>query len=140
MLITEHNSGSISRGTGNQYASSQDIDDKSSEKYFKNPIYSDVSMGSKLPEAEDEYEGLYSDCAMNGEALYENTRNSVVVGTLTNTTGNTGAGNSMQPTLDSAEEDTGIYSALGPSELNQVTPPNQGQTGLEGEYSRLQYK
>ena len=83
---------------------------------------------------------------MNGEALYENTQNSVVQGILTNTNGNnlhvTASGavyGNMQLTLDSVDEDTSTYSVLGPTELNQ---PGQlpNQTDFEDEYSCLQYK
>ena len=67
----------------------------SDEKDFQNPLYSETgppcyqNMAGKLPEGAGEYEGLYSDCTMNGEALYENTQNSVVRGALTSANGNT---------------------------------------------------
>ena len=76
--------------------------------------------------AESEYEGLYSDCAMNGEALSENTQNNVVRGTLTNANGNTlhitasghmYGNNIVPPTLDGIDEDTATYSALGPADF-----------------------
>ena len=116
--------------------------------------YNSTCIESKS-KTESEYEGLYSDYMMNGEALYENTQNSVTVvgGAITSTNGNTvhvtasGAcmyGNSnMQPTLDSIDEDTCTYSTLRPTELNhyQLTPLNQRQlwSVVEDEYSCLQH-
>ena len=92
---------------------------------------------------------------MNGEALYENTQNSVTVvgGAITSTNGNTvhvtasGAcmygNNNMQPILDSIDEDTCTYSTLRPMEFNhyQLTPLNQRQlwSVVEDEYSCLQH-
>ena len=88
-----------------------------------------------------EYEGLYSDCAMNCETLCENTQNNVVRGTLTNANGNTTASGYMYnvpPTLDSIDEDTATYSALRPAEFNQTGLLNN--TVSEDEYSCLQHK
>jgi hypothetical protein len=137
-------------------ASSQEANHASDEKEFDNPLYSETgppcyqNTASK-PAVESEYEGLYSDCTMNGEALYENTQNSVVRGTLTNANGNTrhvtasGAayGNNniiiVPPTLDSTDEDTGTYSALGPAEVNHQ-PGLLNHTVSEDEYSCLQHK
>ena len=147
--------GSTSVGAANMpLDTSQDLEviHTSDERDFENPLYSETdppryqNTASK-PMAESEYEGLYSDCTMNGEALYENTQNSVVQGILTNTNGNTlhvtasGAmySNNMPPTLDSVDEDTCTYSVLGPTELNQPRQfPNQ--TGFEDDYSCLQHK
>ena len=144
--------GSTSPGVANLDASSSDVN----EKEFDNPLYSETGPPScyqgsvaSQPEAESEYEGLYSDCAMNGEALYENTQNSVVRGTLTNVNGNTlhvttsghmyGNNNTIvPPMLDSIGEDTATYSALGPAEFNQ--PGLLNHTVSEDEYSCLQHK
>ena len=127
-------------GAANLDASSQEVNDHASdERDFQNPLCSETgppcnqNTASKLPEAEGEYEGLYSDCTMNGEALDENTQNGVVQGALTSTNGNmvhvtaSGAcmyGNNMQRTLDSIDEETCTYSLLGPIELNHrhLTP------------------
>ena len=142
-------------GAANLDASSQEVNDHASnERDFQNPLYSETgppcnqNTASKLPEAEGEYEGLYSDCMMNGEALYEDTQNRVVQGALTSTNGNmvhvtaSGAcmyGNNMQRTLDSIDEETCTYSSLGPIELNdrQLTPL---KSVVEDEYSCLQHK
>ena len=152
--------GSSSVGAANLNASSsQKINGHASdERDVQNPLYSETgpscnqNTASKLPEAEGEYEGLYSDCTMNGEALYENTQNRVVRGALTSANGNTvhvtasGAcvygNNNMQPTLDSIDEDTCTYSTLGPTELNlrQLTSLNQRQSVVEDEYSCLQHR
>ena len=130
--------GSTSVGVTNLDAS-QEVTHTSDEKDFENPLYSEIyppcyqNTASK-PMAESEYEGLYSDCIMNGEALYENTQNNVVQGILTN-------GNTLHVTgsLDSVDEDTCTYSVLGPTELNEPRQfPNQ--TDFEDEYSCLQHK
>ena len=148
--------GSTSPGVANLDVSSQEASDVN-EKEFDNPLYSETgplschqSSVAGQPAAESEYEGLYSDCAMNGEALYENTQNSVVRGTLTNANGNTvhvtasghmyGNNNNIivPPTLDGIDEDTATYSALGPAEFNQ--PGLLNHTVSEDEYSCLQHK
>ena len=139
-------------GAANLDASSQEVNGHASdERGFQNPLYSETgppcnqNTSSKLPEAEGEYEELYSDCTMNGEALDENTQNGVVQGALTSTNGNmvhvtaSGAcmyGNNMQRTLDSIDEETCTYSLLGPIELNhrQLTPL---KSVVEDEYSCL---
>ena len=131
---------------------SQEVTHTSDERDFENPLYSETNppcyqITTSKPMAESEYEGLYSDCTMNGEALYENTQNNIVRGNLTNTNGNTlhvtasGAmyGNTP-PTLDSVDEDTCTYSVLGPTELNQPSLMNQRQIVFEDEYSCLQHK
>ena len=138
-------------GAANLDASSQEVNGHASdERDFQNPLCSETgppcnqNTASKLPEAEGEYEGLYSDCMMNGEALYENTQNGVVQG-ASSTNGNmvhvtaSGActyGNDMQQTLDSIDEETCTYSLLGPIELNdrQLTPL---KSVVEDEYSCL---
>ena len=83
--------GSTSPGVANLDSSSQETSDVN-EKEFDNPLYSETgplscyqSLAADQPATESECEGLYSDCAMNGEALYENTQfeNGVVQGTLT---------------------------------------------------------
>ena len=147
--------GSTSPGVANLDMSSQEASDVN-EKEFDNPLYSETgplschqSSAADQPATESEYEGLYSDCAMNGEALYENTQNSVVRGTLTNANGNTlhvtasghmyGNNNNIivPPTLDGIDEDTATYSALGPAEFNQ--PGLLNHTVSEDEYSCLQH-
>ena len=148
--------GSTSPGVANLDASSQEMNHASDidERLFDNPIYSETgppscyqSSAASQPATESEYEGLYSDCAMNGEALYENTQNSVVQGTLANANGNTvtalghmyGNNNTIvPPTLDGTGEDTATYSALGPAEFNQ--PGLLNHTVSEDEYSCLQHK
>ena len=146
--------GSTSPGVANLDASSQEASDVN-EKEFDNPLYSETgplschqSSAPGQPATESEYEGLYSDCAMNGEALYENTKSSVVRGTLTNADGNTlhvtasghmhGNNNNniiVPPTLDGIDEDN---ATLGPAELNQ--PGLLNHTVSEDEYSCLQHK
>ena len=143
--------GSTSVGVTNLDAS-QEVNDTSDERNFENPLYSETDPPcykntTSKPVAESEYEGLYSDCTMNGEALYENTQSNVVRGILKKTNGNTlhvtASGDmygNMPPTLDSVDEDTcTIYCVLGLSELNQ---PKQflNQTGFEHEYSCLHHK
>ena len=144
--------GSTSPGAANLDASLQEaLPSDINEKEFDNPLYSETgplschqSSAADQPATESEYEGLYSDCAMNGEALYENTQNSIVRGTLTNANGNTTASgymygnNNVPPTLDSIDEDTATYSALGPAEFNQTGLLNN--TVSEDEYSCLQHK
>ena len=78
--------GSSSVGAANLNASSQKVNGHASdERDFQNPLYSETgppcfqNMAGKLPEAEGEYEGLYSDRTMNVEAPHENTQNSVTV-------------------------------------------------------------
>ena len=79
--------GSTSPGAANLDASSQEMNHASDieERLFNNPLYSEIgppscyqSTAVSQSMAESEYEGLYSDCAMNGEALSENTQNNVV--------------------------------------------------------------
>ena len=121
--------GSTSPGVANLDTSLQEASDIN-EKEFDNPLYSETgppscyqSSAAGQPAAESEYEGLYSDCAMNGEALYENTQNSVIRGTLTNANGNTTASgymygnNNVPPILDGIEENITTYSTLGPAEF-----------------------
>ena len=121
------------------------MNNTSDERDLENTLYSETSPGpcyqntAATKPAESEYEGLYSDLTMNGEAFYENIQNSVDQGTLINdglhvTVSGTIYGN-MPPTLDS---DTSTYSALGPTDLNQ--PRFQNQTVFEDEYSHLQHK
>ena len=145
--------GSTSPSAANLDVSLQETSDIN-EKEFDNPLYSETgppscyqSSAAGQPAAESEYEGLYSDCAINGEILYENMQNNVVRGTLTNANGNTlhitasghmYGNNNVPPTLDSIDEDNATYSALGPVELNQTGLLNN--TVSEDEYSCLQHK
>ena len=147
--------GSTSVGAANLDGSSgqEEEDHTTDERDFDNPLYSDTGPPcyqntTSKPMTESEYEGIYSDCSTNGEALYENSQNNVVQGTLKSANSNTlhvtasgvTYGNIMPPTLDGTDEDTCTYSTLGPTELNHPAPLNQRQTVLEDEYSCLQHK